>query len=191
MPHAKSQGHRPSGSGEEDFLRVFTKYGRGRHLGHVTKTIWTNFRSPILGSLHMKYEFNWPSSFRGEDVWKWWRTTDDGRTPDAGVTGILLAHQWAFGSGELKINTLWCNSTFCCISSRFLLLAEVNVPSSRISKANQRTKLSKSGCVSDEKGWDSDKVGRAYIDKMGVSQIKSLELKQSGQSSHKSRVGLW
>ena len=27
--------------------------------------------------------------------------TDDGRTTDAGVTGILLAHQWAFGSGEL------------------------------------------------------------------------------------------
>ena len=27
---------------------------------------------------------------------------DDGRT-DAGVTGILLAHQRAFGSGELKI----------------------------------------------------------------------------------------
>ena len=27
----------------------------------------------------------------------------DGQTTDAGVTGILLAHQWAFGSGELKI----------------------------------------------------------------------------------------
>ena len=26
-----------------------------------------------------------------------------GRTPDAGVTRILLAHQCAFGSGELKI----------------------------------------------------------------------------------------
>ena len=26
----------------------------------------------------------------------------DGRTADDGVTGILLAHQWAFGSGELK-----------------------------------------------------------------------------------------
>ena len=26
----------------------------------------------------------------------------DGRRTDAGVTGILLAHQWAFGSGELK-----------------------------------------------------------------------------------------
>ena len=28
--------------------------------------------------------------------------TDDGRTPDAGVTGILIAHLRAFGSGELK-----------------------------------------------------------------------------------------
>ena len=28
----------------------------------------------------------------------------DGRRTDAGVTGILLAHQWAFGSGELKNN---------------------------------------------------------------------------------------
>ena len=38
MLHTKSQGDRPSGSGEEDFLRVFTIYGRGGHLGHVTKT---------------------------------------------------------------------------------------------------------------------------------------------------------
>ena len=28
--------------------------------------------------------------------------TTDGRTPDAGVTGILIAHLGAFGSGELK-----------------------------------------------------------------------------------------
>ena len=28
---------------------------------------------------------------------------DGRRTPDAGVTGILLAHQRAFGSGELII----------------------------------------------------------------------------------------
>ena len=34
------------------------------------------------------------------------RRTDDGRrTTDAGVTGILLAHLRAFGSGELKIVT--------------------------------------------------------------------------------------
>ena len=29
--------------------------------------------------------------------------TDDGLQTDAGVTGILLAHPSAFGSGELKI----------------------------------------------------------------------------------------
>ena len=74
---------------------VFTIYGHGGHLGHVTRTIWTNFNSRILRSLHMKFEFNWPSGFRGEDVWKCWRT-------DEGGTGILLAHPWAFGSGELK-----------------------------------------------------------------------------------------
>ena len=28
----------------------------------------------------------------------------DGRTTDAGVTGILIAHLGAFGSGELKID---------------------------------------------------------------------------------------
>ena len=39
------------------------------------------------------FEFDWPSGFRW-DVWKFWRTDD-------GVTGILLAHPWAFGSGEL------------------------------------------------------------------------------------------
>ena len=31
------------------------------------------------------------------------RTTDGRRTTDAGVTGILIAHLVAFGSGELKI----------------------------------------------------------------------------------------
>ena len=30
----------------------------------------------------------------------------DGRTTDAGVTGILIAHLRAFGSGELIINKL-------------------------------------------------------------------------------------
>ena len=52
MLHTKSQGHQPSGSGEEDFLRVFTIYGRGGHLGHVTTVILFG----ILGSylfLHM------------------------------------------------------------------------------------------------------------------------------------------
>ena len=30
----------------------------------------------------------------------------DGRTPDAGVTGILIAHLGAFGSGELITKVL-------------------------------------------------------------------------------------
>ena len=48
----------------------------------------------------MKFEFNWPSGFRGENVDR--RTVTDGRTTDAGVIGILIAHLGAFGSGELK-----------------------------------------------------------------------------------------
>ena len=34
--------------------------------------------------------------------------TNDGRTMDAGVTGILIAHLGAFGSGELKSSKI-CN----------------------------------------------------------------------------------
>ena len=58
MLHTKSQGHRPSGSGE-DVLRVFNIYGRGGHLGHVTKMFCVNFGSLIIRSLYMKFEFNW------------------------------------------------------------------------------------------------------------------------------------
>ena len=32
--------------------------------------------------------------------------TDDGRATDAGVTGILIAHLGAFGSGEQKRNSI-------------------------------------------------------------------------------------
>ena len=39
MLHTKSDGHWPFGSREEDIYRVFTIYGRGGHLGHVTNTI--------------------------------------------------------------------------------------------------------------------------------------------------------
>ena len=37
MLHTKFRSNQPVGSGEEDFLRVFTIYGRGGHLGHVTQ----------------------------------------------------------------------------------------------------------------------------------------------------------
>ena len=68
MLHTKFPENRPAGSGEEDFLRVFTIYGGGGHLGHVTWTIYINIRSPFLRRLHIKFGFDSPSGFRGEDV---------------------------------------------------------------------------------------------------------------------------
>ena len=68
MLHAKFQNHRPSGSEEEDFLKLFAIYSYGGHLGHVTWTIYINFRSPFLRLLQMKFGFDWPSGFREEDL---------------------------------------------------------------------------------------------------------------------------
>ena len=45
---------------------VFTIYGHGGQLGHVTLTIYINFRSPFLRMLHMKFGFDSPSGFRGK-----------------------------------------------------------------------------------------------------------------------------
>ena len=66
--HAKFQNHRPSGSGEEDFFKVFAICSHGGHLGHVTLTIYTIFYSLFLRMLHIKFGFDWPSGFREEDV---------------------------------------------------------------------------------------------------------------------------
>ena len=55
--HAKFQDHMTSGSGEEDFLKVFTIYGRG---GHVTLTIHANLCSHFPRRLHMNFVFDWP-----------------------------------------------------------------------------------------------------------------------------------
>ena len=63
MLHTKPQGHWPFCSGEEDFLRVFTIYGHGGHLGHVTQNLQTDFCSPIPLRLYMKFGIDWPSDF--------------------------------------------------------------------------------------------------------------------------------
>ena len=68
MLHTKFRGNRSTGSGGEDFLKVFTINGRGGHLGHVTWTIYTNFASPFQRRLHIKFGFDWQSGFGGEDV---------------------------------------------------------------------------------------------------------------------------
>ena len=68
MLHAKFLRNRFTGSREEDFGRVYTIYGHGGHLGHVTLIIYIHIDSSILQMLHIKFGFDWPSGFRGEDV---------------------------------------------------------------------------------------------------------------------------
>ena len=53
MLHTKFCGNR-STVPEEKILKVFTIYGHGGHLGHVTWTIYTNFGSPFPRRLHIK-----------------------------------------------------------------------------------------------------------------------------------------
>ena len=55
MKHAKFRGNRPAGSGEEEFRRVFTIYGRGSLLGHVISIISTNLNFHVPKSLHTKF----------------------------------------------------------------------------------------------------------------------------------------
>ena len=72
MLHAKFLWNRSTGSGEEDFWRVFTIYGHCGHLGHVTWIIYIHIDYPFLLMLHIKFGFDWPSGFRGDDVWILW-----------------------------------------------------------------------------------------------------------------------
>ena len=67
MLHTKFRENRPVGSGE-DFRRIFTIYGRGGHLGHVTQMPRTNFRSPYPRRFHIKNGFDRASGFGEEDV---------------------------------------------------------------------------------------------------------------------------
>ena len=63
MLHAKFCSNQTIGSREEGFLRDFTIYERGGHLGHVTQMPRTNFRSPYPRRLHIKFGFDWLSDF--------------------------------------------------------------------------------------------------------------------------------
>ena len=51
------------------FLKVFTIYGHGSHLGQQTATILAFFHSPAPGRLQMKFEQHWPRGTRGEVIW--------------------------------------------------------------------------------------------------------------------------
>ena len=56
-------GNQSAGSGEEDFLRVFTIYGHGGHLGHVTSIMSSNFHFLVPESFHAKFGSERRSSF--------------------------------------------------------------------------------------------------------------------------------
>ena len=53
MLHTKFRGNRPARSGE-DFCRVFTTYGGGDHLGHVTSIMSSDFHFLVSENFHTK-----------------------------------------------------------------------------------------------------------------------------------------
>ena len=63
MLHAKFQDHRKFRFWRR-FLKVFTIYGCGGHLDHVTKSVFTKCMFP----LHIKFGFDQLSGFREKDV---------------------------------------------------------------------------------------------------------------------------
>ena len=63
MLHTKLPGNRPPGSGEEDFLRVFTIYGHGGHPGHVTSIMSSDFHFHVPERFHTKFGLDLHSSF--------------------------------------------------------------------------------------------------------------------------------
>ena len=63
MLHTKFRGNRPAGFGEEDFLRVFTIYGRVGLLGYVTSIMSSDFHFLVPESFHTKFGSDQHSSF--------------------------------------------------------------------------------------------------------------------------------
>ena len=51
---------------EKKILKVFTIYGHGGHLGHVTCNLYINFCSHFPRKVHMKFGIDWPIGFRAE-----------------------------------------------------------------------------------------------------------------------------
>ena len=63
MLPTKFQGQQTTGSGE-DFLKVFSIYGHGGHVGHVTQLISINFHSDAPSSFHMNFGSKSPTVFQ-------------------------------------------------------------------------------------------------------------------------------
>ena len=61
MLHTKFRGNRHASSGEEGFRGVFTMYGLGGHLGHVTSFLSSDFL--VSESFHTNFDSDPYSSF--------------------------------------------------------------------------------------------------------------------------------
>ena len=67
MLHTKFRENRPAGPGE-DFLWLFTIYGRGGYLGHVTSIMSSDFHFLVPEIFHTKFGSERHSSFSENQV---------------------------------------------------------------------------------------------------------------------------
>ena len=63
MLHTKFHGNRPARFEEEDLKRVFTIYGHGGHLGHVTSIMSSDFHFLVTESFHTKFGLDQHNTF--------------------------------------------------------------------------------------------------------------------------------
>ena len=63
MLHTKFRGNQPAGSEEEDFRRVFSIYGRGGHLGHLTSIMSSDVHFLVPESCLTKFDSDRHRSF--------------------------------------------------------------------------------------------------------------------------------
>ena len=68
MLHTKFQGHWSIDSREEDFLKAFTIYGHGGHVGHVTQLICIIFHSYSASIFHKNFGSKSPKCFCEKQV---------------------------------------------------------------------------------------------------------------------------
>ena len=68
--------------------KIFSFYSHGDNHGHVTWTVYINFRSSFLRMLHIKLSFDLPSGFRGEGF----EIVDDNGRTDGRTDGRTPKH---------------------------------------------------------------------------------------------------
>ena len=108
MVHVKFQNHRPSDSGEEHF-KGYSINTHGGHLGHVTWTIYIDFRFLFLRMLHMKFGFDWPAVLEEDTFEHCGQQLQRRRTTEHGQTISLPCKP--NGSGELITALHICRCT--------------------------------------------------------------------------------